>query len=278
MLKKSTIEIYREHGVKGIRNFLHMYIYARWTDKYLGIARYFLPNTAKRNPSQIADNYHAKILTTSLAKKLITINKSIPLQDLEQIIPYPTARKIVLEHPLDIVVLDCPCRASSPNPCKPSMVCMIIGKPFTDFILEHKPGKSKRLTQPEALELLDEIHKQGCVHSAYFKDVCLDRFYVICNCCKCCCLGIEAMVKHGIPMLAPSGFMAGIEQESCLSCGICQTECPFSAINELSEIIMEKCMGCGVCVTQCPVQAISLHKNPCKGIPLDVEEISLKIL
>lgn len=193
MLKKSTKEALRQHGDKSKKDFLHMYIYARWTDKYLEIARRFLPNAARKNPQKIADNYHAKILTTDLAKKMITINKSIPLQDLEQIIPYPTARKIVSEHPLDIVVMECPYRASAPNPCQPSMVCMVIGKPFTDFILEHRPKISKRLTQKETLELLDEVHKKGFVHSAFFKDVCLDRFYVICNCCKCCCLGIEAM-------------------------------------------------------------------------------------
>lgn len=273
MFKKSTRKVLKEHDIKNIEDFLHMYIYARWTDKYLGMARRFLPSLAKKNPRKIADNYHAKILTPDLAKKVISINKSIPLQDLEQIIPYPTARKIVLEHPLDIVVLDCPCRASAPNPCKPSMVCMIIGKPFTDFILEHRPDKSKRITKTEALELLEEVHKQGCVHSAYFKDVCLDRFYVICNCCKCCCLGIEAMMKHGVSMLASSGYTAKIEKDICVACGLCRKKCPFDAIAETFDTVEDKCMGCGVCVSQCHKNAISLYKNPIRGIPLDVGEI-----
>ncbi|MGI6227967.1 MAG: ATP-binding protein [Peptococcales bacterium] len=273
MIKKSTREAFKEHGAQNFRKFLHMYVYARWTDKYLKIARTFLPRFAKRDPEKIAATYHAKVLTPNLAKKIITINKSIPLQDLEQIIPYPTARKIVLSHPLDIVVLKCPCRASAPNPCQPSMVCMVIGKPFTDFVLEHQPNKSKRITQEEALALLEEVHAQGCIHSAYFKQACLDRFYVICNCCKCCCLGLEAMVKHGVPMLASSGFTADIEKDICLQCGICQKKCPFNAIDESFEIFQEKCMGCGVCVSQCPQNAISLYKNPSRGIPLDVEAI-----
>jgi len=231
LLKTSTFQIIKEHGVKNIKKFLHMYVYARWPDKYIKMARFLLPGAAKKGPEKIAEGYHSKILTPNLAKKIITINKSIPLKDLEQIIPYPVARKIVLINPIDIVVLECPCRASAQKPCLPSMVCMIIGKPFTDFILEHHPNKSKRLTQGEALDLLDEVHKQGCVHSAYFKDACLDRFYVICNCCKCCCLGLEAMVKHGVPMMAPSGFCAQLDKELCIKCGLCLKKCPFSAIN-----------------------------------------------
>jgi hypothetical protein len=29
-------------------------------------------------------------------------------------------------------------------------------------------------------------------------------------------------------------------------------------------------MGCGVCAGQCPSQAVSLARDECKGIPLDV--------
>lgn len=275
MIKKSTIIAFKEHGRQNIKNFLHMYIYSRWSDKYIKIARYLLPGAAEKGPEKVAQRYHSKVLTPELAKKIITINRNIPLKDLEQIIPYPVARKIVLTNPLDIVALECPCRASATNrnPCKPSMVCMIIGKPFTDFVLEHQPRKSKRLTQEEALNLLDEVHKQGCIHSAYFKEACLDRFYVICNCCKCCCLGLEAMVKYGVPMMASSGFSAKLDKNLCIECGLCPKKCPFNAINDSFEVIEDKCMGCGVCVSACKKSAISLYRNPAKGIPLDVDAI-----
>mgnify|MGYP001162885241 FL=1 len=272
-IKRSTIKAFKEHGTKNIYNFFHMYIYARWPDKYLKIARFLLPKIKKERRQKIADTYHAKVLTPELAKKIIKVNKPIPLKDLEQIIPYPVARKIVLENPLDIVVLECPCRASAPNPCSPSMVCMIVGKPFTDFVLEHHPGKSKRITQDEALALLEEVHKQGCIHSAYFKEACLNRFYVICNCCKCCCLGLEAMVKHGIPMLSPSGFCAEINKDKCVNCGLCTKKCPFNAVSSFYEVIENKCMGCGVCVAICKANAISLRKDPAKGIPLDIDAL-----
>ncbi|MFZ7101621.1 MAG: ATP-binding protein [Peptococcaceae bacterium] len=269
-LQKSTLASWSEHGLQNITKFLHMYVYARWPDKYLHAVRILLPGAAKKNSAGLADGYHAKILTPDLARKIIKINKSIPVQDLEQVIPYPAARKIVLDHPLDIAVLECPCRASSPHPCSPSMVCMIIGRPFTDFILEHHPHKSKRLTGEEALALLEEVHQKGCVHSAFFKEACLDRFYVICNCCKCCCLGLEAMVKHGVPIMAPSGFAARINEELCIGCGACMAKCPFEAVTGSYEIMKEKCMGCGVCLTACTRKAIVLERDETKGIPLDV--------
>jgi tetratricopeptide (TPR) repeat protein len=54
------------------------------------------------------------------------------------------------------------------------------------------------LSPAEAVEILEAEHRRGHVHAAYFKDACLDRFYVICNCCKCCCGGIDAMVSVGL--------------------------------------------------------------------------------
>ena len=272
-IKSSTVKIFRESGLKNILNlnFIYMYVYARWPDKYLAIARRLLPKN--KGNTAISDKYHAKILTPQLAKKIIKVDKAIPIRNLEKIIPYPTARKIVLDNPVDIVVIDCPCRASSPQPCEPSKVCMVIGKPFTDFMLEHNPSKSKRITPKEALELLEIVHNKGCIHSAFFKEACLDRFYVICNCCKCCCLGLEAMVKHGIPMMAASGYIAKIDEKSCIYCGVCQKNCPFEAINDSYQIIAEKCMGCGVCLTFCNQNAIILERDESKGIPLDVSNL-----
>jgi hypothetical protein len=71
-----------------------------------------------------------------------------------------------------------------------------------DFVLDHHPGRARQVSTEEALALLDAEHERGHVHTAYFKDACDHRFYAICNCCKCCCGGLEAMVKYGVPMVA----------------------------------------------------------------------------
>jgi ferredoxin len=149
---------------------------------------------------------------------------------------------------------------------------MVIGQPFVDFILEHHPKTSRRLTQTEALDLLKAEHDRGHLHSAWFKDAMLNRFYAICNCCKCCCAGIQAMVQFGVPNLAPSGYIAHVDENSCEACGTCEKVCPFNAINVNGTAVVkwEACMGCGICVGQCPNESLSLVRDERKGLPLDV--------
>jgi ferredoxin len=207
------------------------------------------------------------------AQAIITAKKEIPLQDLEQIIPYPVARNLVLKGPPDVAAYECSCRHARAKPCQPTQVCMVIGQPFVDFILEHNPRSSRRLSQAEALELLRAEHQRGHLHCAWFKDVMMNRFYAICNCCKCCCGGVEAMTRYGIPMMASSGYVADVDRDLCNQCGACVDACPFGALSmNISEVVRswERCMGCGVCLEQCPAAAMTLIRDEKKGIPLDV--------
>jgi len=100
----------------------------------------------------------------------------------------------------------------------------------------------------------------------------LDRFFAICNCCKCCCGGIDAMVNYGIPAMAASGYVAQVDHDLCDGCGECEAACAFSAIrvNGQAKVDADACMGCGVCEGLCISGAVSLVKDPDKGIPLDV--------
>jgi len=146
-------------------------------------------------------------------------------------------------------------------------------QPFVDFILEHNPRSRRRLTQAEAVELLHAEHERGHLHSAWFKDAMQDRFYAICNCCKCCCGGIEAMTKYGIPMMASSGYVAELDLNLCNLCGACVDNCPFDALSMHDSTVArswELCMGCGVCLEKCLIQAIALVRDEKKGVPLDV--------
>ncbi|MFC2070720.1 ATP-binding protein [Chloroflexota bacterium] len=275
-LQASTRQILRANGLKRVLNLnaIHGYIYGRWTIRYLDILLHRIyPHLGERGKKWLRNRYHGKILTQELAESIITLEHDIPLHDLEQIIPYPIAREIVLTGPPDVVVYECGCRNSLPNPCQPTQVCMVIGKPFTDFILEHMPESSRRLSQAEAIELLREEHERGHMHTAWFKDACIDRFYVICNCCKCCCGGIEAMMKYGNPVMASSGYIAKLDENLYTGCGICVEACPFNALSindQISNMDWEKCMGCGICEVVCPNNARSLVLEERKGIPLDV--------
>ena len=275
LLLPSTWAGMRTGGLRNLLNLnaLHMYVYGRWPNQYIDVLiNRISPRLGERGKKWLRDNYHGKILTPDHAKAIITLNKDIPLRDLEQIIPYPVARDLVLKGPPDVAVFECPCRHARPNPCTPTQVCMMVGQPFVDFMMEHNPQTSRRLTQAEALELLQAEHERGHLHSAWFKGACFNRFYVICNCCKCCCGGIEAMVRYGNPMVASSGNVAQVDEELCAACGACENACPFNAIKveESANVKWEKCMGCGVCEGQCPSGAISLVWDERKGIPLDV--------
>ena len=274
-LRRSSWQLLRQAGLRRFLNLsaLHGYVYGRWIKEYINVLiNYVIPRLGSRGKKWLAGHYHGKVLTPELAKAIITTDRDIPLQDLEQIIPYPFARDLLLKGPPDVAVFQCGCRQIRENPCQPIQVCMVIGQPFVDFILEHHPKSSRRLTQTEALDLLRAEHERGHLHSAWFKDALLNRFYAICNCCKCCCGGIEAMVKYGAPTMASSGYVARVDEALCVACDTCKDACPFNAISidGTATVKWETCMGCGVCVEQCPNEAMSLVRDERKGVPMDV--------
>ncbi len=275
LLRPSSWKGLRAGGLRNLLNLnsLHMYAYGRWTNQYLDVfINRIMPRLGDRGKKWWRDRYHGKILTTELANAIVLVDEDIPLQNLEQIVPYPMAHDLVLSGPPDLAVYECGCRHARAEPCQPTQVCLVVGQPFVDFLVEHNPRSTRRLNQAEALSLLRAEHERGHVHTAWFKDAMLDRFYTICNCCSCCCGGIEAMLRYGNPILASSGYVAHVDVELCEACGICVDTCPFEALslNGLAAVNWDECMGCGVCVGQCSSEAMTLELDEQKGIPLDV--------
>jgi len=276
--RPSTLKFIQEGGLWRFLKFstLHGYIYLRWQKSYLSLfINQIGPRASQAGRRWWANQYHSKVLTEEQAKAIISINVDIKCKDLEQIIPYPVARNIVLTASPKITAYECGCRHARPNSCKPTQVCMFIGEPFAAFMLEHHPRESRALSQIEALELLKSEHERGHIHTAWFKNVMLDRFYVLCNCCKCCCGGLEMVVRHGIPMMSSSGYVAKVDAALCVACGTCTDTCPFGALSVENSpaVTWDKCMGCGVCVDQCPNGARSLMRDERKGIPLEVKAL-----
>lgn len=225
---------------------------------------------------RFADTYHGKVLPTEEATKLIKIGREVSLTVPESVVPYQLARDIVLKNPEHIVVFDCPCRSARKNPCTPMDVCMVMGEPFASMVLEHHQGRSRRIGQDEAVAILKAENARGHVHHAFFKDVALGRFYAICNCCSCCC-GAMAAQRNGVEMLASSGYVVRVDAEACVGCGNCVQYCQFGALKARDRKLQVKtarCMGCGACVSKCPKQALALALDPCRGMPLLVEELT----
>lgn len=284
-------EARRTQGYSTI-DLLHGYFYSRWPYLYIGVAagehwlaRLIKPisrlsrrmlssrSNGKEGKARSADNYHAKVLTPECARQLVTVKENICLENLEQVIPFRKARDIILKNPDHIVVTECPCRSSRAEPCQPLDVCIVVGEPFASFIAEHHPRRARWIDSEEACDILAVEHRRGHVHHAYFNAQMLGRFFNICNCCSCCCVGMQAM-RHGSPMLAPSGYVSTVDAHMCNGCGECVERCPFGSI-ELVEgtavVDRRGCMGCEVCVSTCTEGAHSLVRDPSKGVPLDIQ-------
>ncbi len=228
-----------------------------------------------RRSATFADTYHGKVVRPDEAGRLISINQNIRLENLEEVIPYSTARDLILESPDHILAVDCPCRAARPNPCTPIDVCLIVGEPFASFVAEYHHTRCRWIDRTEAMDILAAEAERGHVHHAFFKEAMLGRFFAICNCCGCCCGAIQAQ-RNGIAMLASSGYLSRVNQDLCSGCGTCKDLCQFAAISMAGNravVDPATCLGCGVCESHCPRHAIRLQRDPTHSAPLDLDRL-----
>lgn len=301
----TTKELFDLFSAEDKGEFLHAYLYLKYLDQviYHGAKGAGMPC---RKPSGAADDpeledlltgviqeigegyfdpatnvYHSKVVQLRDAIKLVTQKKDLKLSLSEQVVPFKVARDVVLTNPESIAVGSCPCRSVAETPClpQPMEVCLIVGDPAASFVAEHNP-KYRKISQDEAVAILEEAHARGDVHSAYFKKHLGNRFYAICNCCSCCCFGVKMfnLMDGQGKSIAPSGYVAEVG-EDCNGCDACVDACHFHAISAAPgagpvAINQEKCMGCGVCEAMCPVEGISLRLEPSKGEPLDIERLA----
>lgn len=145
---------------------------------------------------------------------------------------------------------------------RPLEVCLAIA-PVTG-VFENSPLGAKPITKEEAYDVLKLSEEHGLVHlTCNFED---GQFY-ICNCCSCCCGVLRSINDYGVSEAVSSSYYATIDEDLCVSCGICADErCQINAIEEKDDgykIIEDKCIGCGLCISTCEADAISLvRKNP----------------
>jgi ferredoxin len=299
-MKRSTREFIKEARKSkdySFLDFLHGYFYMRWPYFYIsmgkgdhplskkvsGILSFFIgffekshhKNSDAYQGGGFAEGYHGKVLPLETARQLVSVNKEIRLENLEQVIPFEKARDIILKNPDHITVIDCPCRKGMETPCLPLDVCLIIGEPFASFVLEHSPNTSRAITSSEAQLILEQESQRGHVSHAFFKDAVLNRFYAICNCCSCCCGAMKAH-RNGTPMIISSGYVCKVDEEECILCGECVDACQFNALSINDHLVCngEICMGCGVCVEHCAQEALSLELDLTKPAPLEIFQIA----
>jgi Pyruvate/2-oxoacid:ferredoxin oxidoreductase delta subunit len=296
-MKKSTRNIIKMHGWR-VDRAIHNYIYFVYYHLYVSLflkaghflASRFLWLKAVRHAFKfVFERYHAKVLTPSDARKVITLNEDLVIgpDKSKRIIPFDHANKIILKEPEFIVVMDCPCRLHRNNGCKPMDVCIAVGRTTAEFWLEHcQKYHVRKITQDEALKIIMDARQRGCITTAWFKVATGARTGVICSCCKCCCGGIEGTriaqrFDKSLSMTAPSGYSVEHDPKKCKMDRKCSNVCIFNAVTFTADNkrIYDKaaCMGCGLCVEKCEQKALSLVRDPSKGDPLDVDYLREKL-
>jgi ferredoxin len=248
------------------------------------ILRAYVAQIAEAAGDRSTNIYHGKIVTLKDAIQLVTQQRPLALPPVnEHVLPFHIARDVILEHPDAIALGTCACRKVAAQSClpMPAEVCLMVGEPWASFITEHNPRMFRRVTQSEASEVIQAAHERGDVHAAYFKKEMGGRFFALCNCCECCCIGMRMwnMLEGAVPFLAPSGYSMSVTDD-CNGCGACAAPrgCPFHAITlggdpPRARIDLTKCMGCGACERTCPADALELVRDPRNGEPLDIEEL-----
>lgn len=296
-MKESFKKLSKEYGLENAEMTAHLYLYMKYIDHYVSkiggrlgltgkppfqeippdvdeVIELYARKVMKDSLSAETSSYHAKVMPLEHASDLLMVNEEVDLRGLEHVIPFKVANDIVLREPLRIAVFDCACRLLQENPCQPVNVCMAVGEPVASFVLEAERFRAREVGREEAVEILRAEHERGHVHSAYFKDAAAGRFYAICNCCPCCCVGMQAFNKFRSPMLASSGYVAEVSGE-CDGCGECSEICPFNAVEleETAVVDPVACMGCGVCEGVCEPGAIRLVEDPTRSRPLDIRRL-----
>jgi len=168
-------------------------------------------------------------------------------------------------------VIPCFCRTYvyHDHECRaPVRTCITLGK--GQYIKELEKNEIfTRISLQEIEIILKQADEYGLVHQLiHFPGP--EFFYVICNCCDCCCAVLSTykrlknhIKQFGDPLylIKPSNFIVKVDVELCQGCQICLSRCKFYAIEmkgTKSLTIESNCKGCGLCATKCPTGARKL--------------------
>jgi len=232
---------------------------------------------ASKTIAPLVNQYHLHGFMDQYAgvqtKGLRTIPIEKTIEDPRRILPYEDVVK-VLDAQEYFTVSTCPCRhrknldTDSPTCKYPAEVCLHFGR-LGHYIVEH--GLGREITRQETHEILHMAAESGLVHAVSNWQQGVDT---ICNCCKCCCLFLEAfhVMKHS-KALDASNYRVRTNPDTCKGCGLCTERCPMEVLrledspearNETGKVaVLDSllCIGCGVCAHTCPTQSLVLERR-----------------
>lgn len=289
-MKQSTRWMFQKHGWR-VDRAVHNYIYFRYYYPYVKtvfhIFKFLATYLAWFKPLspvlRIALNrYHAKVLSYGDTKKIFTINEDLSAVSAKnrEIIPFKYAYKVILAEPEFIAVMDCPCKKALGAPEWTLNSCLAVGKKLASFWLEHgEKYHARKLSQKEALDLIQHFRDHGHVTQAFFKVATGGSTGVICNCHPDTCVSLKATgfakrINKDLFMTIQAGYRVVHDQKKCKACGTCAGICPVKAVTlDGTERIYDRkaCLGCELCVEHCEQGALALVRDPEKLVPLDID-------
>ncbi len=160
----------------------------------------------------------------------------------------------------------CFCRTKHKRCDNPTDTCILLGPNAGRSLAEipYRTSTFTRVSKERIMQVLDDADKHGLVHQTIFFPS-PDYFYVICNCCACCCEALHDFKRFGTPAVVKSDFIEKTDTDNCKGCGECVPACPFDARSVVGggkvQVRPEKCFGCGVCARRCPDGLIKLVRR-----------------
>ena len=191
------------------------------------------------NETQVEEAYRLQILAHESAAQVIRSASHIGLS------------RCYCRHKMEHVGLACDA---------PQNICLTLNITAASLV---RHGHARAIDAVQALDVLHQARDQNLVQ---FGENVRRQVNFICNCCKCCCEGLQAAQRFAMhsPVLT-TNFEATVNSEQCLNCGQCAAVCPVEAIgssgpgkNGHAQVTQDLCLGCGVCVKTCPGDAIRL--------------------
>lgn len=191
------------------------------------------------NETQVEEAYRLQIMAHESAVQVIRSASHIGLS------------RCYCRHKMEHVGLACDA---------PQNICLTLNITAASLV---RHGHARAIDAVQALDALQQAWDHNLVQ---FGENVRRQVNFICNCCKCCCEGLQAAQRFAMhsPVLT-TNFAATVNSEECRNCGQCAAVCPVEAIgssgsgkNGHTQVAEELCLGCGVCVKACPGDAIRL--------------------